>query len=395
MFRQFIHNRIFTLIDWAIKSNLQSIVTDCPHREKLGWLEQDYLMGASIHYNFDIDHLYRKVVKDMMDAQTEDGLVPDIAPEFVAFDEGFRDSPEWGSASVILPWLLYHWYGDRQVVQMAWPMMQRYVRYLQGRSSNGILSYGLGDWYDYGPGAPGDAQLTPKALTATAIFYYDVSLMTDMAKLLGYSKDAAAYQALATQLKTQFNEKFFRLPGKVYATGSQTAMAMPLCVGLVEDSDKREVLANLVDSINAGGRALTAGDIGFHFLVKALVDGDCDSLIYAMNDREDDVAGCGLQLKKGATALTESWNALEHGSNDHLMLGHIMEWFYSGLAGISQDEHSVAYKHILIRPRPVGKITSAKGSFLSPYGMITTDWQVTDAGFLTGRSYPREYDGHD
>jgi|GEM_PF-55740 len=372
--------RIFTLIDWAIKSNLESIVTDCPHREKLGWLEQDYLMGASIHYNFDIYHLYSKIVKDMMDAQTEDGLVPDIAPEFVTFGGGFRDSPEWGSASVILPWLIYSWYGDKQLMQTAYPMMQRYVRYLQSQSSHGILSYGLGDWYDYGPGPPGDAQLTPKALTASAIFYYDVTLMAKMATLLQYTTDAAGYQALATQLKTQFNETFFHLPAKVYATGSQTAMAMPLCVGLVEDSDKIGVLANLVDSINMGGRALTAGDIGFHFLVKALDEGGNDSLIYEMNDRSDG-AGYGLQLKKGATALTESWNALEHSSNDHLMLGHIMEWFYSGLAGISQDEHSVAYKRILIRPRPVGAITSAKGSFLSPYGMITTDWQVTDAGF--------------
>ncbi|MEO6673536.1 MAG: family 78 glycoside hydrolase catalytic domain, partial [Ginsengibacter sp.] len=36
-------NKIFTLINWAIKSNMQSVATDCPHREKLSWLEQDYL----------------------------------------------------------------------------------------------------------------------------------------------------------------------------------------------------------------------------------------------------------------------------------------------------------------------------------------------------------------
>ncbi len=33
-------NRIHNLIDWGIKSNFQSVLTDCPHREKLGWLEQ-------------------------------------------------------------------------------------------------------------------------------------------------------------------------------------------------------------------------------------------------------------------------------------------------------------------------------------------------------------------
>jgi alpha-L-rhamnosidase len=380
-------NRIYTLINWAIKSNLQSVVTDCPHREKLGWLEQDYLMGASIHYNYDIYHLYKAMVRDMMDAQTADGLVPDIAPEFVTFAGGFRDSPEWGSAAVILPWQIYTWYGDKQVLEMAYPMMQRYIRYLQSRSSDNILSYGLGDWYDFGPGPPGDAQLTPKALTATAIYYYDVHLMAKMAELLQKQTDEAFYGDLATKIQRRFNDMFFHRATKVYATGSQTAMAMPLCVGLVVEKDEKDVLNNLVDSINKGGRALTAGDIGFHFLVKALDEGGCSSLIYAMNNRSD-VPGYGLQLKKGATALTESWNALEHSSNDHLMLGHIMEWLYGSVAGISQDEQSVAYKHIVIRPQPVGDMTSAKGSFRSPYGVITSYWRRTAAGLTLSVHIP-------
>src|SRR5690606_18795871 len=149
-------NRINTLIKWAIKSNIQSVVTDCPHREKLSWLEQDYLMGNSIRYNLEIYQLYRKLVYDMIDAQTPDGLIPDIAPEFVVFEGGFRDSPEWGSAGVILPWLLYKWYGDTNIMRDAYPMMKKYVAYLESKSSGHILSHGLGDWFDYGPNRPGE-----------------------------------------------------------------------------------------------------------------------------------------------------------------------------------------------------------------------------------------------
>ncbi|MDP4211773.1 MAG: family 78 glycoside hydrolase catalytic domain [Bacteroidota bacterium] len=374
-------NKIFTLINWAIKSNMQSIITDCPHREKLGWLEQDYLMGTSINYNFNIYHLYKKIIRDIMDAQTDDGLVPDIAPEYVKFEGGFRDSPEWGSASVILPWLVYHWYGDAEIIQEAYPMMQRYVAYLKKKSVHSILNYGLGDWYDYGPGAPGDAQLTPKALTATAIYYYDVSLLGKMAAMLQKPKDAEHYKNLAEQIKTAFNIRFFNSKTKVYATGSQTSMAMPWCVGLVQEKDRNVVLQNLIDSIQHTGNALTAGDIGFHFLVEALDEGGASQMIYEMNNRND-VPGYGLQLKKGATALTESWNALEESSNNHLMLGHIMEWFYSGLAGISQQAGSVAFKQLIIRPEPVGDIVSAKGSFNTPYGMVISDWKKTDEGFL-------------
>jgi alpha-L-rhamnosidase len=108
-------DKIFSLIDWAIQSNTASIFTDCPHREKLGWLEEAHLVGPSIRYNYDISTLIRKVVRDMMYAQTPEGLIPDIAPEFTEFEGGFRDSPEWGSSAIILPWYAWQWYGDRRI----------------------------------------------------------------------------------------------------------------------------------------------------------------------------------------------------------------------------------------------------------------------------------------
>jgi hypothetical protein len=98
-------NQIHKLIDSAIENNMVSVLTDCPTREKLGWLEQTHLAGPSILYNFDLSLLYRKMAHDMRDAQLPGGMVPAIAPEFVAFVDSsghstnFRDSPEWGARS--------------------------------------------------------------------------------------------------------------------------------------------------------------------------------------------------------------------------------------------------------------------------------------------------------
>lgn len=377
-------NKIHELIRWAIKSNIQSVVTDCPHREKLSWLEQDYLMGTSVQYNFDIYQLYKKLVNDMIDAQTAEGLVPDIAPEFVFFNDhgfGFRDSPEWGSAAVILPWLIYKWYGDKTVMRTAYPMMKRYVEYLQSRAEGNVLTYGLGDWYDYVPLRPGVAQLTPKSLTATAIYYYDVKLLSEMAALMENHTDEANLKTLAADIKKTFNQQFFNDTTKVYATGSQTSMAMPLCVGLVETVNRKAVFNNLVDSIRHDGKKLTAGDIGFHFLVQALQENGASQLLFEMNNRSD-VPGYGFQLAKGATALTESWQALTEVSNNHLMLGHLMEWLYNGLGGINQAEGSVGYKDIVIRPEVVGDISFVKASYNSIYGTIRSEWKKQADHFL-------------
>ena len=148
-------NRIHALILQAIRSNLQHVLSDCPQREKLGWLEQVHLMGAGLCFNFDLRTVLPKIAADTRDAQLVNGMVPDIAPEYVVFGGGFRDSPEWGSTAVLAPWQAWTWYGDRRPIEDSFETMKRYVDYLDKRSDQGILSYGLGDWYDIGPKIPG------------------------------------------------------------------------------------------------------------------------------------------------------------------------------------------------------------------------------------------------
>ena len=367
-------NRIDGLVRWAIRSNLASVVTDCPHREKLGWLEQTYLMGDAVHFDHDLFGLYRKQVADVVDAQAEDGLVPDIAPEYVEFEGGFRDSPEWGGAGVILPWLVYRWYGDRDTLERAWPTMKRYVDYLGTKAEGRILSHGLGDWYDLGPRFPGEAQLTPKAVTATATWFRCLRVAAEAARVLGHPGDAARYEALAEEVRAAFNRTFFDPKTATWSTGSQTALAMPLVVGLAPDGEEGRVLESLVQRIEKDGRALTAGDIGFHYVVEALSSAGRGDLLFAMNAR-DDVPGYGFQLKKGATALTESWAALEEVSNNHLMLGHLVRWFYSGLLGIDQAEGSVGYASLVLKPQVVAGLEWARGEYRSPRGRIASSWR--------------------
>jgi len=374
-------NRIFRMIRWAIRSNIASVATDCPHREKLGWLEQSYLMGSSVHFNYDIHGLYSKIVDDMADAQLENGLVPDIAPEYVPFDGGFRDSPEWGSACIQVPWLHYQWYGDAMVLQKAYRMMGRYLAYLSTQANNHILDYGLGDWCDLGPAAPGYAQLTPKAFTATAIYYNDLTIVARIASLLGYNSDARQYDSLAMEVKTAFNRTFYHPGQYAYSTGSQTSFAMPLDFRLVPDQDFNGVLHHFVQDIKDKDYALTAGDIGFHYVVDVLSRNGYSGILWEMNHRSDR-PGYLFQLKQGATSLPETWQADRRCSHNHMMLGHLMEWFYTGLGGIQQAPGSVAYRNLIIRPLPVGDISWVKTSYRSVQGEIVSNWTKGKRGFI-------------
>lgn len=373
-------NKTFKLIDWAITSNTSSVFTDCPHREKLGWLEEAYLVGASIRYNYDIASLCRKVVRDMMNAQTPEGLVTSTAPEYARFGGPFRDSPEWGSNSIIMPWYMYEWYGDKDVLAEAYPMMKRYINYLETKAKKHILSHGLGDWYDIGTKEPGPSQLTPNGVTATATYYYDLTLMEKIANLLEKPQEAIEYKNQAAEVRRAYNDAFFNEKTNQYATGSQTANAVSVYMGLVEQKNKAAVIKNIVKELKDRNNTLTAGDIGYRYLLRVLDDAGRSDVIYDMNNRSD-VPGYGYQLAKGATALTESWQGADNASNNHFMLGHLMEWFYSGLAGIRPAENSVGFRQIDIRPEIVGDVTAAKAEYKSPYGLIKSEWKLINGVF--------------
>lgn len=383
-------NKTNELIDWAIKSNMASVFTDCPHREKLGWLEELHLMGSSVRYNYNIQNLLKKAIQDMKNSQTPDGLIPAIAPEYVKFEGGdnmFRDTPEWGSSSIIVPWYLYQWYGEKRELAESYPMMQRYILYLGKKAKNHILSQGLGDWYDLGPKPPGVSQLTPMGVTGTAIYYYDLTIISRIASLLGKSEDVLEYNQLAEEVKKAFNSTFFNKETKQFASGSQTANAMAIYMNLVEPEYHEAVVENLVKEIKSRNNSLTAGDIGYRYVLRALEEEGRSDVIFDMNNR-DDVPGYGYQLAKGATALTESWQALADVSNNHFMLGHLMEWFYSGLLGIQQSDNTQAFKEIIINPQLVGDIHFAKGAYESSYGTIRSEWKKCDASFELKVSIP-------
>jgi len=373
-------NKTFKLIDWSIQSNMVSLFTDCPHREKLGWLEEAHLVGNSIQYNYDISGLTKKSISDMEAAQYPDGLIPEIAPEYVRFEDPFRDSPEWGSNAIILPWYTYQWYGDKTVLEQSYSMMRRYLDYLASKANNHILTQGLGDWYDIGPKGPGLSQNTAKGITATAIYYYDLTIAAKVALLIGKPQDATAYANLAQQVRQAFNSTFFNPQTKQYGSGSQTANAMAVYMKLVEPQYEQAVVNNIVKDIKDRNNAFTAGDIGFRYLLKVLDDEGRSDVIFDMNSNSS-VPGYGYQLAKGATALTESWQALPTVSNDHLMLGHLMEWFYSGLGGIRPAKDAIAYKQIDIRPEVVGDVKSARAVYNAAYGEIVSDWKKDDRQF--------------
>jgi hypothetical protein len=276
--------------------------------------------------------------------------------------------------------MYYDFYGDASLITNYYQNMRRYVDYLTSRANNHILSFGLGDWYDYGNFRAGFSRNTPVPLVATAYYYYDLTLLTKAAKMVGNSYDEQLYGQLANEVKEAFNAKFFNAATKQYGTGSQTAYSLAVYLNIVEPQYKTEVLANLVKDIKAHGNRLTTGDVGNRYLFQTLAQNGLNELMYTMHNH-DEAPGYGFQLKFGATTLTEQWDPRMGSSWNHFMMGQIDEWFFGSLAGIQSNSTQPGFQNVVIRPEVVGDLKFVKASYETLYGKVSVEWEREGTSF--------------
>ena len=379
-------NDTHKLIDRAIRSNWQAVWTDCPAREKLGWLEQDWLNGEALVYNYDAQSMIEQTMQNIVDAQHEDGSMPEIAPEYTQFTgswaKPFQESPEWGGAIIALPMLYWQHYGDLSLAREYYEPMKRYINYLASQDSAYILKMGLGDWYDYGPGRAGFSQNTPMPLVATAHYYQWMCYMYVFAKQLGKRDEAYEFNQRAENIRQAFNREFYDAKRKTYGTGSQCSLALPLYLKLVPEKEYQAVLDNLVKDIHAHDDRLTTGDVGNRYLFYTLAKNGHRELLYKMLNHFD-VPGYGYQIKKGQTTLTEQWNPDHGASMNHFMMAHIENLLIPDLLGIQRNGDLIE-----IAPHPVGDLTWCKGSTMSAQGKVSVSWKIKKDKFIMDIDIP-------
>lgn len=379
-----IFNAAHRLIHNAVRSNMQAVWTDCPHREKLGWLEQVHLNGPGLLYNYDLTTYLPKVLRDIADTQRPDGMIPTTAPNYVIFEgpfmDDFHDSPEWSATVVVAPFLYYETYGDDRLIRTYYPTMRRWVDYLTSRAEGHLIDFGLGDWYDYGDFRAGFSRNTPIGLVASAHYYMALRYLVKAAEMVGNPTDATHYAALADEVRTAFNTRYFDPETAQYGSASQCSNALPLFLDMVPDEKQQEVLDNLVRDVEQHGWRLTTGDVGNRYLFQTLARNGLNEVMYRMHNHEE-APGYGFQLKYGATTLTEQWDPRQGSSWNHFMMGQIDEWFFYSLLGLRPDTEGKGYREVTIAPQVVGDLTFVRGRYRSLYGEIGIEWERKEGYF--------------
>lgn len=379
-------NKTHELIDKATRSNMQSVFTDCPHREKLGWLEQDWLNGPGLFMNYDLTGFAVQTVRNIADAQRPNGSVPTTAPEYVVFEgpgmDVFAESPEWGGTFIMMPWMYYQYYGDDSLLKQYYPLMKKYVDYLASVDSCGILKQGLGDWYDYGDFRSGFSRNTSVPLVSTAHHYRWNHMMSQIAEHLGKQNDAKELAGRSETIKKAWQKEFGLCINGIGTNDmlrSQTGMAIALDLHLIDAADRQMVLDSLIADINRHGCRLTTGDVGNRYLYEVLCEENKQEVLYKMLNHYD-VPGYGFQIKQGMTTLTEQWDPANGSSMNHFMMGQIDGFHFTSLAGIN-----ILGSHVVFSPQPVKDMKWVKASTETPYGKVAIEWTQDDHGKINAK----------
>jgi alpha-L-rhamnosidase len=389
-----LQNGAYRMIDWSIRSNMSYVATDCPHREKNAWQEENWHMARAMSYRFDVQSWFIKIAHDLRDTQLPDGHIPTNSPNYLVGipPHGYwNEAPEWGISGVLVPWHLYEWYGNAEVLAIAFESMHRFVDYLSSQAKNGVITSNLGDWYDYGHGkGDGPSQWTPAEVSATATWALGAKTVAAAAAVLGKREEEVKYQALFDQIRQTFQRNFYDSTTKtVRNNGScQAGNSLALTIGLVPENDRPKVLQGIVDDLERRDWQQTVGEVTQVLFLRALAEGGRNDVLHRVYSRESR-GSYGFMVRQGLTTLPESWDARPGTGNsmNHFMLGHLMEWQYAYVAGIRQQAGSVGWKRVLIAPNP-GGLTSASATFASPAGRIIVDWRKVSGEFVMNVTVP-------
>jgi alpha-L-rhamnosidase len=384
-----LHNNAY----WGIRGNYRSMPTDCPQRdERFGWLGDRSMEAKGESFIFKNTALYSKWMQDIKDAQLSNGSIPDVAPTHTGMIKMYSDGIVWPSCFVILPYVFYQQTGDIQIIEKNYEAMKKFIQLNLNQLKNGIASKNTyGDWC-MPPEKPelifseDSKRKTSGILMSSCYLYYDLKLMNIFAQLLQKKQEGRLYDSIAQQLNKDFHRLMYNTTTFKYDNNSITSSLLPLGMGLTPEENIENVFKNTIQKLEIElNNHIATGLIGGQWQMKTLSKLGRPDLAYTLASNKD-YPSWGYQIEQGATTIWELWNGdkarPDMNSGNHVMLlGDVIIWLYENVGGIASDIDFPGFKKIIMRPDLDEKITFAKTSHVSLYGLIKSEWKTEKGKF--------------
>jgi len=367
-------NRLHEAVQWTLLSNLFSVQSDCPAREKFQYGGDIVATSEMAIFGYDMASFYAKTVTDHGDAVRGEGWLTETAPFVGIAAASYVEEAgpvSWGLAHPLLMAQLHQYYGDRRTVAEHFEAARTWVDLLVRHADGHVIDRCIGDHESLDP--------NPVALVATAHFFLAASLVAGFANLLGRPEEEARYGRLAEEIKNAFNQRFLDVGTGRFEPATQAAQATALHLGLAPADEVGPATRRMVDEVvGTHDGHIATGIFGTKYLLNALSVGGHIDVAYRMVD-EPTFPGWGHMLQQGATTIWETWAESDDVySQNHPMFGSVNEWFYKHLAGIQPQAEAVGFDRLRIEPSVPAGLEWAEGRYESVRGTVRSGWELKE-----------------
>jgi len=385
-------NRLWLNGLWSQRANFLSVPTDCPQRdERLGWTGDAQVFFRTATCNADVAAFFTKWMDDVEDAQTAEGVFPDVAPRlredihYVGLGN-LGGAAGWADAGIIIPYAFWRVYGDLRLVERHWGAMVRWLDWVEHHNPDGLRRHQLGNNYGDWLCLPSDTSfgtISPmKNLLATAYWADDAAKMARLARALGRGAEAQRYQDMFERVRSAFQQEWLR-PGGELAVPTQTAYLLALAFDLIPGEARASAADRLVANLHSLGWHLSTGFVGIGHLNPILTLTGHADVAYRLLLQESYPSWL-FPVLQGATTIWERWDSWtladgfhKDGMNsfNHYSLGSVGEWLFRHVAGIELDGDLPGYQRFVLKPYLGVGLESARATYRSMHGTIASAWK--------------------
>ena len=363
-------NRLFSMTQNADRSNLFYYPTDCPHREKNGWTGDAAASCFHVILLYDCEASFREWLANIRAAQTEQGVLPGIVPTD-QWGYSWGNGPAWDAVAFHLPYVLWKYRGNTEVVRENAEMMHRYLQYVKTRrNENGTLAFGLGDWASVGRRM--SRPETPLEVTDSIVTMNLAKEASEMFEAIGDSTKQAFAQAFYREMREAIRRELLDTDTAVIKGKTQTGQAMGLYYGVFEGDERAKAFAVLTQLIHEKNDSFDCGFLGLSVIFRVLSDFGESELAWKMITKRE-FPSYGQLIDLGETALPEHFmpDASPNDSHNHHFFGDIAAWFIREVAGL----RAIDARTVVIRPANLREVDFAEAYYDLPLGRVAVKWK--------------------
>lgn len=386
-------NRLYACCRNSDLANFLWFPTDCPHREKNGWTGDANMSAEHMLLRFDMKNSMKEWLCNIREAQREDGCIPGIVPTGTWGYEWGTGAP-WDCVCIGLPYHIWQFDGDTDVIRDNADMMIRYLRYAEaGTNEQGLVCTGLGDWVD--PYQVNGMPRTPVTVSNTALLHEYALKAALMMRAIGREEDAVYASAFAERLRTAFRAHLIDFSTMTVMPEHQTAQSVGIACGLFDEGEIPAAGASLLRIIAQDGNENTCGMVGRRYIYRVLSGLGHSDLAYRMIV-SGHRTGYGSWIADGQTALREDFTDAKGRVNslNHHFLGDFTAWMTEEPGGIHLNPSMHDLSEVEIAPRLIPSLDHTEAFTDTAFGRVATAWRKENAGYTLHVTLPAGMHGN-